>query len=75
MTLITDIQKTIDSDIAPMLELHNGSAKAIAFYNGILELKLEGGCVGCPSSKITIFNGVLPILKEKHSDIKDVILA
>lgn len=74
MTLLEDIQKLIDSDVAPILALHNGSARAIAFYNGTLELQLEGGCVGCPSSKITIFNGVLPILKDKFSDIKDVIL-
>lgn len=74
MTYITDIQKTIEEEIAPILALHNGSAKAISFYEGTLELKMEGGCVGCPSSKITLFNGILPILQEKHPDIKDVVL-
>lgn len=63
------IQTTIESEINPMLKLHGGSCEAVSLEDGILEIRLNGGCQGCPSSKITLFNHILPILKEKHTDI------
>ena len=42
--------------------------------DGIVTIRLYGGCSGCPSSHITLFNGIVPILKEKLPEIKDVVL-
>ncbi len=42
--------------------------------DGIVTLRLYGGCSGCPSSQITLFNGIVPILKEKIPEIRDVVL-
>lgn len=74
MTTIQQIQETIDKEINPIVALHQGSCKAVAFEDGVLSLDLQGGCVGCPSSKITLFHGILPILKDKHPDVQDVTL-
>lgn len=74
MVSLSDIQKTIDTDIDPVVKLHNGSCKAVSFEDGLLILDLQGSCVGCPSSKITLFQGILPILQEKHPEIQDVAL-
>jgi len=67
--LMDEIQKTIEQHINPLLKLHNGSAEAVSFEDGILSLAMNGGCAGCPSSKITLMNLIVPILEEKHSDI------
>ena len=75
MSTLHEIQQTINTDIDPIIKLHQGSCKAVSFHDGVLGLELQGGCVGCPSSKITLFNGILPILQEKHPDILDVFLA
>lgn len=69
-----NIQTTIDEKINPLLQLHSGGCKAVSFNGGVLKLNLHGGCAGCPSAKITLFNMIIPILKENHSDIDDVIL-
>lgn len=75
MLSLEQIQATIDAEIVPIVKLHNGSCNAVSFEDGVLGLSLEGGCVGCPSSKITLFQGILPILQEKHPEILDVFLA
>lgn len=68
------IESVIKQSINPVLKLHNGSCTLIGVDKGIVTLKLNGGCAGCPSSQITLFNGIAPILMEKIPGIKDVIL-
>ena len=68
------IEEIIKKDINPQLELHAGGCELIDVEDGIVTLRLFGGCSGCPSSQITLFNGIVPILKEKIPDIRDVVL-
>lgn len=75
MTVLEQIQATIDTEINPIIKLHNGHCKVVSFDGGTLTLDLQGGCVGCPSSKITLYQGILPILQEKHPEVQDVALA
>lgn len=72
--MIEQIQKVIVEDINPQLELHAGGCELIDVDDGIVTLRLFGGCSGCPSSQITLFNGIIPILKEKIPEIRDVVL-
>lgn len=75
MVTLEQIIETINTDIDPILKLHNGSCQALSYEEGVLTISLQGGCVGCPSSKLTLLNGILPILQEKYPDIVDVVLA
>ncbi len=72
--MIEQIKEIIASDINPMLELHAGGCELLDVDDGIVTLRLFGGCSGCPSSQITLFNGIVPILREKIPEIKDVVL-
>lgn len=72
--MIEQIKEIIASDINPMLELHAGGCELLDVDDGIVTLRLFGGCSGCPSSQITLFNGIVPILKEKIPEIRDVVL-
>ncbi len=72
--MITKIKEVIDNEINPMLELHAGGCELVDVEDGVVSLKMFGGCSGCPSSAITLFNGIIPILKEAVPDIKDVVL-
>lgn len=70
----TKIKDVIDDKINPMLALHAGGCELVSFEEGIVTLKMFGGCSGCPSSAITLFNGIVPILKEHVDGIEDVVL-
>ena len=73
--MLAKIQTVIDDQINPQLAMHAGGCELIDYENGIVTLKLFGGCSGCPSSRITLFNGIIPILKENIPEIEDVLLA
>jgi Fe/S biogenesis protein NfuA len=72
--MIEEIKKVIETDINPQLELHAGGCELIDVDDGVVTIRLYGGCSGCPSSQITLFNGIVPILKERVPDVKDVVL-
>jgi len=72
--MIERIKEVIADEINPQLELHAGGCELVDVDDGIVTLRLFGGCSGCPSSQITLFNGIVPILKERIPDIKDVVL-
>lgn len=72
--MIEQIKEVIASDINPMLELHAGGCELLDVDDGIVTLRLFGGCSGCPSSQITLFNGIVPILRDKIPEIRDVVL-
>lgn len=71
---IDDVKKVIEDEINPYLAMHAGGCELVDVDDGIITLKLFGGCSGCPSSQITLFNGIVPILKEHFPDLKDVLL-
>ena len=72
--MIDQIKEIIEKDINPQLELHSGGCELVDVEDGVVTIRLFGGCSGCPSSHITLFNGIVPILKEKLPEIRDVVL-
>lgn len=72
--MIEKIKEIIEKEINPQLELHAGGCELLDVEDGVVTLRMYGGCSGCPSSSITLFNGIVPILKEHLPEIKDVIL-
>ncbi len=67
------VQKLIDEKINPLLKLHNGSCEVVSLDGELLSIRLNGGCVGCPSSKITLFNYVIPIIKESFPQLEVIL--
>ncbi len=72
--MIERIKEVIETEINPQLALHAGGCELLDVDDGIVTLRMFGGCAGCPSSAITLFNGIVPILKEHVPEVKDVIL-
>jgi NFU1 iron-sulfur cluster scaffold homolog, mitochondrial len=73
-TMEEQIKQVIIDDINPYLAMHAGSCDFVSYEEGVVTIRLQGGCSGCPSSQITLFNGITPILKEKLPEIEEVLL-
>ncbi len=60
-------------EIRPSLAMHGGDAQLVGIEEGVVELKLEGSCHGCPMSVITFGMAMKDMLQEKFpNDIKNV---
>tara|TARA_B100000902_G_scaffold275535_1_gene261293 strand:+ start:232 stop:657 length:426 start_codon:yes stop_codon:yes gene_type:complete len=72
-----DIALYLEGPVSKMLELHSGYARLEAWQDGIAHVRLGGGCEGCPSSLLTLANGVKQDLQAKFGEevVMDVIPA
>ena len=63
-----DIALHLEGPVSEMLKLHSGYARLEAYQNGILNVRLGGGCQGCPSSLLTLSGGVKADLQHKFGE-------
>ena len=56
--LAHDIAIHLEGSVSDMLALHDGYARLTKFEDRIAFVHLGGGCKGCPSSRMTLVNGV-----------------
>ncbi len=63
-----DIATHLEGPVSQMLALHSGFARLEAYQDAIATIRLGGGCEGCPSSRITLMNGVKRDLQDKFGE-------
>lgn len=60
--------------IRPNLQSHGGDIELIGVdKNNNVKVRLQGACSGCPGARMTLKMGVERLLKEKLSEVKNVI--
>ena len=70
---IKKIVDVLDTKIRPAVARDGGDIKFEEFKNGVVKVKLQGSCSGCPSSTMTLKQGVQNLLCHYISDVKEVI--
>jgi len=60
--------------IRPLLQADGGDVELVDVdKDGVVKLRLQGACMGCPMSTITLQQGIARILKEQIPEVKEVI--
>ena len=60
---VKKIIDVLDTKIRPAVARDGGDIKFKSFENGIVKVELQGSCSGCPSSLMTLKQGVQNLLK------------
>lgn len=58
------VREALD-EIRPYVHSHGGEMELVAVSNGVVTLRLMGSCQGCPSSEVTLTQGVEQALRER----------
>lgn len=68
-----EIKKILD-EIRPSLQADGGDVELIDVdeKTGVVKLKLQGACVGCPMSQMTLQEGIGRVLKNKVKGVKEI---
>ncbi|TAK03832.1 NifU family protein [Patescibacteria group bacterium] len=63
------------ADIRPSLAMHGGDISFVDcdLATGIVKVRLQGACVGCPMSAITLKMGVEAALMDAVPEVREVI--
>ena len=57
-SVLTKIIEVLDTKIRPAVARDGGDIKFKSFENGVVKVQLQGSCSGCPSSLMTLKQGV-----------------
>ena len=66
------IVKILEQKIRPAVARDGGDIKFKEFKNGVVKVQLQGSCSGCPSSTLTLKQGVQNLLKHYVREVKSV---
>ena len=67
------IVKILDQKIRPAVARDGGDIKFKEFKDGVVKVQLQGSCSGCPSSTMTLKQGVQNLLCHYLPEVKEVI--
>ncbi|MDP3765902.1 MAG: NifU family protein, partial [Nanoarchaeota archaeon] len=60
---IAQIKEILEKEVKPMLAMHLGSLDFVGFKEGVVSVRFQGTCKGCPLSNLTLKAGIESILK------------
>ena len=66
------IVQILDQKIRPAVARDGGDIKFKGFKDGIVKVQLQGSCSGCPSSTMTLKQGVQNLLCHYIPEVKEV---
>ena len=67
------IVKILEEKIRPAVARDGGDIKFKEFKDGIVKVQLQGSCSGCPSSTMTLKQGVQNLLCHYIPEVKEVV--
>ena len=67
------IVKILDQKIRPAVARDGGDIKFKEYKDGVVKVQLQGSCSGCPSSTMTLKQGVQNLLCHYLPEVKEVI--
>ena len=72
---LSKVKEIIQTRVRPFVQDDGGDIKLIGFdeSSGIVSVEMKGSCAGCPSSNVTLKNGIENMLKHYVPGVKEVV--
>lgn len=70
--IVRQIKELIETRVRPAVARDGGNIEFVAFRDGIVTLRMQGACAGCPSAAITLKNGVETMLRHYVPEVRAV---
>jgi Fe-S cluster biogenesis protein NfuA len=67
----TRVRRALDN-VRPFLQSHGGNVELLAVSEGIVRLRMEGSCNGCPSSSLTLKARIERAIYEAAPDVATI---
>jgi Fe-S cluster biogenesis protein NfuA len=65
------VQAVIDK-IRPTLQADGGDVELVSVDDGVVKVRLQGACKGCPMSQMTLKNGIEKFVKKEVPEVDRV---
>jgi Fe-S cluster biogenesis protein NfuA len=69
--MLEAVQEVIDK-IRPTLQADGGDVELVSVDDGVVKVRLQGACKGCPMSQMTLKNGIEKFIKKEVPEVDRV---
>jgi len=66
------VEKVLDK-IRPSLMADGGNVELVDVADGVVKVRLQGACAGCPMSEMTLRMGIERVIKQELPEINEVV--
>lgn len=70
--IVKEIKKLITDKIRPTVQEDGGDLEFVSYADNIVKVRLQGACTSCPSSVVTLKNGIRNMLQYYIPEVMDV---
>ncbi|MGB5091691.1 MAG: NifU family protein [Parvibaculum sp.] len=70
--IVSQIKEVLDTRVRPAVAQDGGDITFQGFEDGVVYLNMQGSCAGCPSSTVTLKNGVEKMLRHYIPEVTEV---
>ena len=67
------VQDVLDRQANPAIARHGGNVSVIDVRDGVVSIRMSGGCQGCSSSAATLRGGVEKMIRAVVSEVRDIV--
>lgn len=67
------IRQVLETEIRPAVAMDGGDISLDRYENGVAYMHMQGSCAGCPSSQMTLKQGIESRLREIVPDLVEVV--
>jgi len=68
------VEQVLENKIRPALMRDGGNIELVDVNdNGVVQVKLQGACAGCPGARMTLQFGVQRLLQEEIQEVTQVV--
>ena len=71
--IVKRVKELLENYVKPAVEMDGGAIQFKSYEDGVVNLMLQGGCSGCPSSMITLKAGIEGLMKRMIPEVKEVV--
>ncbi len=67
------LKRILKNQIKPVVQLDGGDVSFVKYEKSILYIKMRGACVGCPSSAVTLKEGIEVQIRQNVPEVTSVV--
>ncbi len=71
--IVKRIKELIETYVKPAVEMDGGNIEFVSFEAGVVTVRLQGSCSGCPSSTVTLKSGIEGMLQRMVLEVSEVV--
>lgn len=71
--VVRRIQKILEEEVRPAVTMDGGDVVFAGYRDGVVEVYLQGACIGCPSATATLKFGIEARLREEIAEVREVV--